>query len=58
MLALVAHGTAAIGVAAAFAATIMVNASASVGNVQVIKRLYTICDAGANASATRASAIS
>ena len=52
MLAPVAHGTAAIGVAAACAAANMVNASASVGDIHLIKILYTIYDAHANGSET------
>ena len=58
MLAPVAHGAAAIGEATALVVAIMVNISASVGDVQVIKTLYTICDARANGSATCTSAIS
>ena len=52
MLALVAHGTAAIGVAAAFVVTNMVNANAILGDSHRIKILYTLYDADANGSET------
>lgn len=52
MLALVAHGTAAIGVAAACEAHNVVNASARVSDIRCIKTLYTIYDGDANGSET------
>lgn len=52
MLALLAHGTAAIGVAPACDAANMVNASARADDIHLIKKLYTIYDADANGSET------
>ena len=52
MLALVAHGTAAIGVASAYTMANVVNANAKIGNIHLIKIFYTIYDADANGSET------